>query len=159
MNFTTILIEHSCTVYMQASCKVRFSFTTVDSHYYAGGITDPGGILLDIEKKLPPHIKKLQHGKDKGSSKVYVEYAIGYDDSDLPKQKEDSFARFMTEDPYEELLGDDIELVGNIIKKTYGVSKDESDKIEYRILEGHNLIKALADPDYLKHYTDKNKIE
>ncbi|MDE1867056.1 MAG: hypothetical protein KGI08_05020 [Thaumarchaeota archaeon] len=127
---------------MQVFCKVRFSFTTVDSRYYAGGSTDPLAILSDVEKKLPLHIKKLQYGKAKGSSKVYVEYSIGYDDSDLPKQKEDSFARFMAQDPYEELLGGDIELVENLIKKTYGVSKDEDDKIEHKILEGHNLIRA-----------------
>ncbi len=128
---------------MQAWCKVRFSFTTVDSRYYAGGGTDPLIILSDIEKKLPPHIKKLQYTKDKRSPKVSVEYSISYDDSDLPKQKEDSFARFMAKDPYEELLEDDIELVRDLIKKTYGVSKDENNKIEYRIIpEGPNLIKV-----------------
>ena len=141
MNFTTILIEHVCSEYMQACCKVRFSFTTVNSRYYAGGRTDPLIIFLDIEKKLPPHIKKLQHNKDKRSPKVSVEYSISYDDSDLPKQKEDSFARFMAKDPHEELLEDDIELVRDLIKKTYGVSKDENDKIEYKIiLKGPNLI-------------------
>lgn len=128
---------------MQAWCKVRFSFTTVDSRYYAGGRTDPLIILSDIEKKLPPHIKKLQYNKDKRSTKVSVEYSISYDDSDLPKQKEDSFARFMAKDPYEELLEDDIELVRDLIKKTYGVSKDENNKIEYKIIvEGPNLIKV-----------------
>ena len=126
---------------MQAQCKVRFSFTTLDSRYYAGGRTDPLNILSDIEKKLPPHIKKLQHNKDKRSPKVSVEYSISYDDSDLPKQKEDSFARFMAKDPHEELLEDDIELVRDLIKKTYGVSKDENNKIEYKIiLEGSDLV-------------------
>ena len=119
---------------MQAWCKVRFSFTVVDSRYYAGGRTDPSNILSDIEKKLPPHIKKLQYNRDKKSSKVSAEYSIGYDDSDLPKQKEDSFARFIARDPYEELLENDIELVGELIKKTYGVSKDENDKIEHKII-------------------------
>ena len=132
---------------MQKWCKVGFSFTTVDSRYYAGGRTDPLIILLDIEKKLPPHIKKLQHRKDNRLSKVYVEYSIGYDDSDLPAPKEDSFARFMAKNPHEELLEGDIELVDNIIKKTYGVSKDENDKIEHKIiLEGNNLTKSLVDP-------------
>jgi len=119
---------------MQAWCKVRFCFTAVDSRYYAGGRTDPSIILSDIEKKLPSHIKKLQHSKDKGSPKVFVEYSIGYDDSELPKHKEGSFERFMAKDPYEELLEHDIELVGDLIKKTYGVSKDENDKIEHKII-------------------------
>lgn len=120
---------------MQACCKVRFNFTTTDSRYYAGGRTDSSIILADIERKLPPHIKKSQYGKDKGSAKVYAEYSISYDDADLPKQeKEGSFARFLAKDPYEELLEDDIELVKNIIKKTYGVSKDENNKIEYKII-------------------------
>ena len=143
MNFTIILIDHAYTKYVQAWCKVRFSFTTVDSRYYAGGGTDPLIILSDIEKKLPSHIKKLQYTKDKRSPKVSVEYSISYDDSDLPKQKEDSFARFMAKDPYEELLEDDIGLVRDLIKKTYGVSKDESNKIEYKIiLEDPSLIKV-----------------
>lgn len=128
---------------MQAWCKVRFSFTVLDSRYYAGGKTDPLIILSDIEKKLPSNVKKSQYSKDKSSSKVSVEYSISYDDSDLPKQKEDSFARFMAKDPYEELLEDEIDLVRDIIKKTYGVSKDENDKIEHKIiLDSPNLIKA-----------------
>lgn len=143
MNFTTILIDPACTGFMQACCKVRFNFTTVDSRYYAGGRTDPLTILSDIEKKLPTHIKKLHHSNDTRSPKVSVEYSISYDDSDLPKQEEDSFSRFMAKDPYEELLEDDIELVRDLIKKTYGVSKDENNKIEYKIIvEGHNLIKV-----------------
>ena len=128
---------------MQAWCKVRFSFSIVDSRYYAGGRTDPVIVLSDIEKKLPPHIKKVQYSKDKRSSKVSADYSIRYDDSVLPKQKEDFFARFMGKDPYEELLEADIELVRDLIKKTYGVSKDENDAIEHKIiLEGPNLIKA-----------------
>jgi hypothetical protein len=128
---------------VQAWCKVRFNFTVLDSRYYAGGRTDPLIILTDIEKKLPANIKKLQYSQDKKSSKVYVEYSISYDDVDLPKQKEDSFARFMAKDPYEELLEGEIELVKDIIKKTYGVSKDETDKIEHKIiLDDPNLIKA-----------------
>ena len=130
--------------FVQAWCKVRFNFTTIDSRYYAGGRTDPSIILSDIEKKLPPHIKKSQYGKDKSSAKVSAEYSISYDDSDLPKQEEEgSFARFVANDPYEELLGADIELLKDIIKKTYGVSKDLSDEIEHKIiLEGPNMIKA-----------------
>jgi hypothetical protein len=130
--------------YMQAWCKVRFDFTTVDSRYYAGGRTDPSAILSDIEKKLPPHIKKLQHMKDKSSPKISAEYSIGYDDSDLPKQeKEGSFARLFAKDPYEEVLENDIELVKDLIKKTYGVSKDLDNEIEYKIiLEGPKLIRA-----------------
>ena len=47
----------------------------------------------------------------------------------------------MGKDPYEELLEDDIGLVRDLIKKTYGVSKDENNKIEYKIiLDGPNLI-------------------
>ena len=143
MNFNTILIDHAHDECVQASCKVRFSFTTIDSRYYAGGRTDPLGILSDIEKKLPPHIKKLKHGTDPRSPKVSVEYSVSFDDSELPKQKEDSFERFMGKDPYEELLEKDIELVRDLIKKTYGVSKDENNKIEYKIIaEDPNLIKA-----------------
>ena len=128
---------------MQAWCKVRFNFTTVESPYYIGGSCDPWIVLSDIEKKLPPHIKKSQYRKDKGSAKVSAEYLISYDDSDLPKQEEEgSFARFIAKDPHEELLGDNIELVKDLIKKTYGVSKDQNDKIEYKIiLEDPSLIK------------------
>lgn len=122
-------------VYVQACCKVRFNFTTTDSHYYAGGRNDSSIILSDIEKKLPPHIKKSQYNKDKSSLKISAEYSIIYDDKDLPKQKrEGSFARFLAKDPCEELLEDDIKLVKDIIKKTYGVSKDENNKIEYKII-------------------------
>ena len=129
---------------MQAQCKVRFNFTTVDSPYYIGGMYDPLIILTDIEKKLPPHIKKSQYKKEKGSSKVSAEYFISYDDSELPKQeKEGSFARFVSKNPHEELLEGEIELVKNLIKATYGVSKDHNNKIEHKIiLEDSNLIKA-----------------
>ena len=129
---------------MQAKCKVRFNFTTIDSPYYIGGRCDPMIILADIEESLPAHIKKSQYKKDKGSTKVYAEYFISYDDSDLPKQeKEGSFARFVAEDPYEKLLEDDVELVKNLIKKTYGVSKDQNNKIEHKIIhEDPNLIKV-----------------
>ena len=128
-------------IYVQAYCRVRFNFTTTDSRYYAGGRNDPLIILSDIEKKLPPHIKKSQYSKDRSSLKVSAEYTIIYDDEDLPKQEEEgSFARFLAKDPYEELLEADIELVKNIIKKTYGVSKDEDNKIEYKIIsEGANV--------------------
>lgn len=128
---------------MQSRCKVRFNFTTTDSSYYIGGMYDPLIILTDIEKKLPSQIKKSQYKKDKGSPKVSAEYFISYDDSDLPKQEEGSFARFVGKDPYEELLEDDIDLVKNLIKNTYGVSKDQSNKIEHKIiLEERNLIKV-----------------
>ena len=129
---------------MQAQCKVRFDFTAVDSPYYIGGRYDPLIILTDIEKKLPIHIKKSQYKKDKGSQKISAEYFISYDDSNLPKQeKEGSFARFVGRDPYEELLETDVELVKNLIKKTYGVSKDQNNKIEHKIiLEDPNLIKV-----------------
>ena len=129
---------------MQARCKVRFDFTAVDSPYYIGGRYDPLIILTDIEKKLPIHIKKSQYKKDKGSSKISAEYFIGYDDTDLPEQeKEGSFARFVGKDPHEELLEADVELVKDLIKKTYGVSKDQNNKIEHKIiLEDPNLIKV-----------------
>lgn len=129
---------------MQAQCKVRFNFTTVDSPYYIGGMYDPLIILTDIEKKLPSHIKKSQYKKEKGSPKVSAEYLISYDDSELPKQeKEGSFARFVSKNPHEELLEGEIELVKNLIKATYGVSKDHNNKIEHKIiLEDNNLIKA-----------------
>lgn len=129
---------------MKSQCRVRFNFTTVNSPYYIGGMYDPLIILTDIEKKLPPHIKKSQYKKEKGSPKISAEYFISYDDSDLPKQeKEGSFARFVSKDPHEELLEDEIGLVKNLIKATYGVSKDHNNKIEHKIiLEGNNLIKA-----------------
>ena len=127
---------------MQARCKVGFNFTTVDSPYYIGGICDPLIDLIDIEKKLPAHIKKSQYKKDRGSTRVSAEYFISYNDSDLPTQ-ESSFAKFVGRDPYEELLENDIELVKNLIKKTYGVSKNQNDKIEHKIiLEDNTLIKA-----------------
>ncbi|MDE1862123.1 MAG: hypothetical protein KGI33_04330 [Thaumarchaeota archaeon] len=120
---------------MQRWCKVRFSFTTVESHYYAGGQTDYAIIEEDIERKLPPHIKKSQQGRDKSLPKGSLEYSISYDDVDLPKQKEEgSFAWFLAKDPCEELLEDDIELVKNIIKKTHGVSKDADNKVKYKII-------------------------
>ena len=127
---------------MQARCRVRFDFTTRDSPYYIGGRYDPLIVLTDIEKKLPVHIKKSQYKKDRCSAKVSAEYFISYDDSDFPKQeKEGSFARFVGKDPYEELLEADVELVKNLIKKTYGVSKDQNNKIEHKIiLEERSLI-------------------
>jgi len=144
MNFKTVLIERTHTQYMQARCKVGFNFTTVDSPYYIGGMCDPLIDLIDIEKKLPSHIKKSQYKKDKGSTKVSAEYFISYEDADLPAQeKEGSFAKFVGRDPYEELLEDDIELVKNLIKKSYGVSKNQNDKIEHKIiLEDRKLIKV-----------------
>jgi len=129
---------------MQAWCRVRFNFTTIDSSYYIGGRYDPLIILTDIEKKLPVHIKKSQYKRDRGSTKVSADYFISYDDSDFPMQeKEGSFARFVGIDPYEKLLEGDVELVKNLIKKTYGVSKDQNNKIEHKIMhEDSNLIKV-----------------
>ena len=67
-------------------------------------------ILTDIEKKLPVHIKKSHYKKDRSSTKISADYFISYEDSDLPKQeKEGSFARFVSEDPYEKILGADVE--------------------------------------------------
>lgn len=130
--------------YMQTWCKVRFNFTVTDSPYYIGGRYDPLIILADIEKKLPSHIRKFQYKKDKGSAKVSAEYFISYDDSDFPKQeKEGSFAKFVGRDPYETLLESDVELVKSLIKKTYGISKDQKNKIEHKIiLEERKLIKV-----------------
>ena len=130
--------------YVQARCKVRFDFTAINSPYYIGGRYDPLIILTDIEVKLPAHIKKSQYKKDKGSAKVSAEYFISYDDSNLPEQeKEGSFARFVGEDPYEKLLEADVELVKNLIKNTYGVSKDQNNKIQHKIIrEDSNLIKV-----------------
>lgn len=144
LNFKTVLIEHTHTQCMQARCKVGFNFTAVDSPYYIGGICDPLIDLIDIEKKLPAHIKKSQYKKERGSTRVSAEYFISYEDSDLPKQEEEgSFAKFVGRDPYEELLEDDIVLVKNLIKTTYGVSKNQNDKIEHKIiLEDRKLIKV-----------------
>jgi hypothetical protein len=144
LNYKTILIDGLYMQYMQARCKVRFDFTAINSPYYIGGRYDPLIILTDIEVKLPVHIKKSQYKKDKGSAKVSAEYFISYDDSNLPEQeKEGSFARFVGEDPYEKLLEADVELVKNLIKNTYGVSKDQNNKIQHKIIhEDSNLIKV-----------------
>ena len=120
---------------MLAKCKVRFDFTTTDSAYYIGGIYDPLIVLTDIEGKLPAHIQKSQYKKDKNSARISAEYFIGYDDLDLPTQEAaGSFARFVSEDPYEKLFENDIELVKNLIKSTYGVSKTQNNKIEHKII-------------------------
>lgn len=129
---------------MQASCKVRFDFTITDSPYYIGGRYDPLIVLGDIENKLPDHIRKSQYTKDRGSAKVSAEYFISYDDANFPKQeKENSFAKFVGRDPYETLLESDVELVKSLIKKTYGINKDQKNKIEHKIIhEDKKLIKA-----------------
>ena len=120
---------------MLTKCKVRFDFTTTNSAYYIGGSYDPLIILTDIERKLPSHIQKSQYKKDKNSVKISAEYFIGYDDVDLPVQEaKGSFARFVDEDPYEKLFGNDIELVKDLIKSTYGVSKTQNNKIEHKII-------------------------
>ncbi len=128
---------------MLAKCKVRFDFTTIDSAYYTGGRYDPLIVLTDIEEKLPAHIQKSQYKKDKNSAKISVEYFIIYDDVNLPKQEAvGSFARFVGEDPYEKLFENDIYLVKNLIKMTYGVSKTQNNKIEHKIIhENSNLAK------------------
>jgi len=129
---------------VQAKCRVRFDFITTGSPYFIGGQYDPLIILTDIEKKLPGHIKKSHYKKDRYSTKISAEYFISYDDVDLPKQEEeDSFERFVGNDPYEELLESDVKLVKDLIKKTYGVSKDQKNKIEHKIIhEDKSLIKV-----------------
>ncbi len=141
LHFTTILIGGMYILGVQAKCKVRFDFTTTDSPYYIGGRYDPLIVLSDIENKLPVHIKKSQYKKDKYSAKISAEYFISYDDVDLPKQeKEGSIERFVGNDPYEKLLESDVELVKNLIKKTYGVSKDQNNKIEHKIIHEDNIL-------------------
>ena len=126
---------------VQAKCKVRFDFTTTGSPYYIGGQYDPLIILTDIEKKLPAHIKKSQYKKEKNSAKISAEYFISYEDSDLPKQeKEGSIERFVGNDPYEKLLESDVKLVKDLIKKTYGVSKDQNNKIQHKIIHEDNIL-------------------
>lgn len=126
---------------MQATCKVRFDFTVTGSPYFVGGQYDPLIILTDIENKLPINIKKSQYKKDKQSAKISAEYFISYDDINIPEQeKEGSFERFVCDDPYEKLLESDIKLVKNLIKKTYGVSKDQNNKIEHKIIHGDNSL-------------------
>jgi hypothetical protein len=57
----------------------------------------------------------------------------------LPTQEaEGSFARFVGEDPYEKLFENDIELVKNLIKATYGVSKTQNNKIGHKII--HDIV-------------------
>ena len=120
---------------MLAKCKVRFDFTTTDSAYYIGGRYAPFIVLTDIEEKLPSHIQKSQYKKDKNSTRISAEYFINYDDINLPAQEaKGSFARFVGDDPYEKLFENDIELVKDLIKSTYGVSKTKNNKIEHKIL-------------------------
>ena len=120
---------------MLAKCKIRFDFTTTDSAYYIGGMYDPLIVLTDIERKLPTHIKKSQYTKDKNSARISAEYFVGYDDVNLPTQEvKGTFARFVSEDPYEKLFENDIELIKNLIKSTYGVSKTQDNKIEHKII-------------------------
>jgi len=120
---------------MLAKCKIRFDFITTDSAYYIGGRYDPLIVLTDIEGKLPSHIQKSQYKKDKNSARISAEYFITYDDVNLPAQEaKGSFARFVGEDPYEKLFGKDIELVKDLIKSTYGVSKTQNNKIEHKII-------------------------
>ena len=120
---------------MLTKCKVRFDFTTTDSAYYIGGRYDPLIVLTDIEVKLPEHIQKSQYKKDKNSARISAEYFISYDDVNLPTEEaKGSFARFVSEDPYEKLFENDIELVKNLIKSTYGVSKTLNNKIEHKII-------------------------
>jgi len=96
---------------------------------------DPLIVLTDIEKKLPAHIQKFQYKKDKNSARISAEYFIIYDDINLPAQEaEGSFARFVGEDPYEKLFENDIDLVNNLIKATYGVSKTQNNKIDHKII-------------------------
>ena len=124
---------------MRAKCKIRFDFTTIDSTYYIGGKYDPLIILTDIEGKLPAHIQKSQYKKDKNSEKISAEYFINYDDVNLPEREEEgSFARFVSVDPYEKLFEADIELIKNLIKTTYGVSKNQKNKIVYKIIHEAN---------------------
>jgi len=118
-----------------AKCKVRFDFTTTDSAYYIGGRYDPLIVLTDIERKLPAHIQKSHYKKDKNSARISAEYFVSYDDVDLPTPEvKGTFARFVGEDPYEKLFENDIELVKNLIKSTYGVSKTQNNKIEHKII-------------------------
>ena len=99
-------------------------------------------VLTDIEGKLPAHIQKSKYVKDKNSARISAEYFIIYDDVNLPMQEEvGSFARFVGEDPYEKLFENDIELVKNLIKATYGVSKTQNNKIEHKIIHEDNKIK------------------
>ena len=120
---------------MLTKCKIRFDFTTTDSAYYIGGMYDPLIVLTDIEGKLPAHIQKSQYKKDKNSARISAEYFITYDDVNLPIEAEKgTFARFVGEDPYEKLFEIDIELVKNLIKSTYGVSKTQNNKIDHKII-------------------------
>ena len=120
---------------MLTKCKIRFDFTTTDSAYYIGGMYDPLIVLTDIERKLPTHIQKSQYKKDKNSARISAEYFIDYDDVNLPIEAEKgTFARFVGEDPYEKLFENDIELVKNLIKSTYGVSKTQNNKIDHKII-------------------------
>jgi hypothetical protein len=65
LNFKIILIDGMYILDVQAKCKVRFDFTTIDSSYYIGGQYDPLIILTDIEKKYQVTSKNLSIKKTK----------------------------------------------------------------------------------------------
>ncbi len=62
-------------------------------------------------------------------TQMLADYIINYDDSKIAKQEKKGFLAKLSKDPYDELLEDDLKLVQDIIKKTYGISKDKENKI------------------------------
>ncbi|MGI0011322.1 MAG: hypothetical protein ACREAE_07975 [Nitrosopumilaceae archaeon] len=112
--------------------RVRFAFNTIDPSDYIGGNYDPLQILSTVEKKLPAHVNRAYYKQDKNSTRLSADYIFTYDNPNLAKQEKKGFlARLMSKDPHDELLQEDVELVKDIIKKTYGVSKDKRNKIEH----------------------------
>lgn len=113
--------------------RVRLNFRTIEPKEYIGKY-DPLFILADIEKKLPNHIKRINFQQDMNSPQILADYIFNYDDSNIAKQEKKGFlARLMSKDPYDELVESDLKLVKDIIKKTYGISRDKDSKIEYNV--------------------------
>ena len=133
-NYLNIDVKKSGQEDKAVKYRVRFNFRTIEPREYIGGKYDPLVILSDIEKKLPSHIKRAYYQQDKNSPQIFADYFFNYDDVNLAKVEKKGFlARLLSNDPYDELLEKDLERVKDVIKKTYGISKDKQDKIEHTV--------------------------
>ena len=132
-NFLKIDVKKSPQGDKSTRYRVRFNFRTIEPKEYIGKY-DPLDILANIEKKFPDHVKRINFQQDMNSPQILADYIINYDDSKIIKQEKKGFlARLMSKDPYDELLESDLKLVKDIIKTTYGISKDKESKIEYTV--------------------------
>ncbi|MEX0764723.1 MAG: zinc ribbon domain-containing protein [Nitrosopumilaceae archaeon] len=133
-NFLNIEVKKSNQEDNAVKYRVRFNFRTIEPREYIGGKYDPLIILSDIEKKLPSHIKRAHYQQDKNSPQIFADYFFNYDDPNIAKQEKKGFlARLLSNDSYDKLLEKDLERVKEIIKKTYGISKDKQNKIEHTV--------------------------